>query len=139
MIAMNESRYVLMLEDDPDDRFITKESLEKLGLNISIEFVQYSHDLFKHLESFSKPHIIIIDFISLPENATDIIKKLKTDARYKSIPVVVLGDSSASKYVTECYEVGANSFVRKPSTLEETLEKIKTFFTYWFSTVEAPN
>lgn len=136
---MKEKAHVLMLEDDPDDRFITKESLKKLELDISIHFVQYSHDVFKHLESFSKPDLILLDFNSLPENATDVVKKLKDNLKYKSIPVVVLGDSSVSKYVSECYELGVNSFIKKPSTMEETIAKIDSFFKYWFSTVEIPS
>jgi response regulator RpfG family c-di-GMP phosphodiesterase len=127
-----------MLEDDPDDRFLTKETLDKLGYNISIAFVQYSHDLFKHLEAYEVPEIILLDFNSLPENAIKILKKLKVDVRYKRIPVVVLGDSSVLSYISECYELGANSFIKKPSTMEETLFKIDTFCKYWFSTVESP-
>ncbi|HEX8333676.1 MAG TPA: response regulator [Segetibacter sp.] len=135
---MTNHGYVLMLEDDPDDRFITKESIEKLGLNITIKFVQYSYDLFKHLESFENPGLILLDSNSLPENAIAVVKKLKGDARYKKIPVVVLGDSSVSRYVSECYELGVNSFIKKPSTMEETLSKIDVFFKYWFSAVESP-
>jgi two-component system response regulator len=136
---MTNHRYVLMLEDDPDDRFITNESLEKLGLNITINFVQYSYELFKHLESFEKPGLILLDFNSLPENAISVVTKLKGDARYKRIPVVVLGDSSVSQYVSECYKLGVNSFIKKPSTMEETLSKIEIFFRYWFYIVESPS
>ena len=127
-----------MLEDDPDDRFITEESLEKLGYDLSIKFVHYSNDLFSHLDTSPLPDLILLDFNSIPDNATSIIQKLKSDARYKKIPLIVLSDNSPSKYIAECYELGVNSFVIKPSTMEETLSKIDTFFKYWFTIAESP-
>lgn len=125
-----------MLEDDPDDLFITEAELQKLGYNISLRFVRTSTELFSFLENDEKPFLIILDYNSSPLNAVQIIKQLKDDSRFKGTPVVVLGDSSLSKYVSECYEAGASSYIQKPSSMEATTHKIDNFFTYWIQTVE---
>jgi two-component system, response regulator len=132
---MNEE-YILMLEDDHDDRFMTENTVSELGYKIPVVFVTYSHELFSTLETKGKPRLIIIDYNSLPDNAVEILKKLKQSEAYSSIPVVVLGESSASKFISECYSLGAGSFIRKPASEKGTREKIDTFFKYWLSVAE---
>ena len=133
---MNQDPHILMLEDDPDDRFITENTIRELDLEIKITFVQNSKDLFDYLEQYPAPTLILMDYNSAPENAIQIIGKIKSENRYRSIPLIVLGESTSSKFVSECYSKGANSFIQKPSTLAGTREKIKSFFNYWLSTAE---
>ena len=133
---MNQDPQILMLEDDPDDRFITEHTIKELDLDIKITFVQNSKDLFDYLEQNPAPTLILMDYNSAPENAIQIIGKIKSENRYRSIPLIVLGESTSSKFVSECYSKGANSFIQKPSTLAGTREKIKSFFNYWLSTAE---
>ncbi len=131
-----KENFILMLEDDPDDRLITEATLGDLGYHVPVHFVNSSTQLFSFLHTSGKPHLILIDYNSVPVNAVEILKQLKRDARYKKIPVVVLSDSALSDYVSECYENGASSFIKKPTTLESTKDKIGSFFQYWFRTVE---
>ncbi|HEY0751698.1 MAG TPA: response regulator [Chitinophagaceae bacterium] len=133
---MNQDPQILMLEDDPDDRFITEHTIKELDLDIKITFVQNSKDLFDYLEQNPAPTLILMDYNSAPENAIQIIGKIKSENSYRSIPLIVLGESTSSKFVSECYSKGANSFIQKPSTLAGTREKIKSFFNYWLSTAE---
>lgn len=128
--------YVLMLEDDTDDRFLTTSTLLELGINVNINFVQNSEQLFLLLPSAEKPVLILIDYDINPENGVVILKKIKADSLYKSIPVVILGNSSHAKYVSECYANGANSYIKKPTNLEETKTKIGIFFRYWLEVAE---
>ena len=133
---MNQDPIILMLEDDPDDRFITEATLRELQLDIQIMFMQNSNDLFHYLEHNPAPSLILMDYNSAPENAIQVISKIKSEKQYRSIPLIVLGESNSSKFVSECYSKGANSFIQKPSTLSGTKEKIASFFNYWLSTAE---
>jgi CheY-like chemotaxis protein len=130
------SEVILMLEDDPDDRFITEATLSELGHTVAIQFVKNSTELFNFLGSNARPKLIILDYNSAPMNAVDVLKQLKKDEKLRSIPAVVLGDGGTEKYVTECYDAGASSYVSKPTTAESTKNKIETFFNYWLRTVE---
>ena len=119
-----------MLEDDSDDRYITNEAIETMGFQIDIDFFPQSSDLFNFLNT-TKPDLILVDYNSTPENGIQVLKKLKQATALRSIPVVILSDSDHPKYRAECYAEGASTFVKKPTSVDKTDRKIKSFFTYW--------
>lgn len=133
---MKPGSTILMLEDDPDDRFMTEETLKELGYRLPIKFLSYSHELFNELKKIPKPVLILIDYHSGPDNAVKILKQLKSHADYKAIPVIVLSETSPPFFISECYALGASSFIIKPSTNEMTREKIDGFFKYWMKVAE---
>jgi len=133
---MGKDLQVAMLEDDSDDRYLTQETLNSLGLKIQIKFYTRSDELFVALPQ-TKPSLLLVDYNSTPENAVGVLRHLKSNEAYRSIPVVVLCDSHHPKYHAECYAEGASSVVVKPQTLEETKNKIKSFFTYWMEVAES--
>jgi CheY-like chemotaxis protein len=130
------NRFVLMLEGDGDDRYITQQTLSDLNINVSIRFLSDSAEFYKFLSVAEKPVLILVDYNSTPDNGLEVLKKLKLNPDYCDIPVVILSDSDHPKYKNECYKYGASSFIKKPDTLEATNKKIASFFNYWFNVVE---
>lgn len=130
------NRFVLMLEGDGDDRYITQQTLFELNIDISIKFSTNSTEFFHSLQLSEKPSLILIDYNSTPENGLEVLKKLKSNPVNSDIPVVILSDSDDHKYKNECYKFGASSFIKKPDTFEATNRKIASFFSYWFDVVE---
>lgn len=130
------NRFVLMLEGDGDDHYITQQTLSDLNIDISVKFVSDSSKFFSFLAEGEKPSLILADYNSAPDNGLDVLKKLKSDPNLCDIPFVILSDSDLPKYKNECYKHGASSFIKKPDTLEATNKKIASFFTYWFDVVE---
>lgn len=128
-----------MLEHDEDDRYITQSVLDELKANVTIEFVSSSNDLFNKLSSSQLPDLLLITYRAMPQNAIDILKKLRGSSPFAYLPVVVLSGVSKHSIVQECYRAGASSFITKPSTGTETTAKIKSFLDYWFHTVELPS
>jgi two-component system response regulator len=133
---MEQRNFVLMLEDDSDDRFITELTLKRLDIPVAIEFVASSGELLQRLDHGARPVLILLDYNSGPLNAVEILARLKADLKYNRIPVVVLTDTGAQEYVAACYRAGASSVVRKPVSMEDTEKKISSFFQYWLSVVE---
>jgi two-component system response regulator len=133
---MKEGARILMLEDDIDDRFLTQETLDEFGLTLPVEFLTSSEELYRELEKPQKPLMILVDYQAGPDNAPKILKILKSKPELKSIPVIVLGENSIDSLVDECYALGANAFIIKPASLEETKKKIGIFFKYWMEVVE---
>ena len=129
------NQFVLMLEGDSDDRYITQQTLFELGIATPIKFSRNSDDFFHSLQLSEKPSLILIDYNSTPENGLEVLKKLKSGSIYSDIPVVILSDSDLPKYKNECYKFGASSFIKKPDTVEATNKKIASFFNYWFNVV----
>ena len=130
------NRFVLMLEGDGDDRYITEQTLSELDIDIPIRFFFFFFDLFNFLSGEEKPSLVLIDYNSTPDNGIVVLKKLKADFRLNDIPVIILSDSDHPKYKNECYRHGASSFIKKPDTAEATNKKIAAFFHYWFDVVE---
>ena len=129
-------KYVLMLEDDRDDRYITTETLSELGIDIPIKFFSNSREVLDHISTAEKPALMLIDFNATPDNGIEMLKKLKSNDLYQEIPVVILSDNNFSHYRSKCYQLGAASFIKKPETHQATQQKIETFFKYWFEVAE---
>jgi CheY-like chemotaxis protein len=137
------NRTILMLEHDDDDRYITQSVIDENSFPVTMHFVSNSNDLFQTLDTWDLkkrafPSLILVNYHSAPLNAKEILEQLKSDDRVKHIPVVVLSGSTNPDVVRSCYQAGANSFIRKPSTGKDTDNKITSFIRYWFSTVELP-
>jgi DNA-binding NarL/FixJ family response regulator len=80
--------------------------------------------------------LLLIDYNSVPENGSEVLKKIKSLQPINTIPIVILSDSISEKYRDECYAYGASSFIRKPQTVKDTARKIETFFKYWLNVAE---
>jgi CheY-like chemotaxis protein len=132
---MKKRLTIAKLEDDSDDRYLTKEMISDLGFDLEIDFFSKSNELFASLKE-RKPHLILIDDNSIPENGLEVLKKLKNGKDERAIPAVILSDSLDPKHRAKCYEAGANAFVLKPGSLHETKQKIKSFFSYWTEVAE---
>ena len=130
------NRYILMVEDDPDDRHLTEQILQEIGHPVPITFLAQSNEVLPFLASNEPPAIILVDYNSSPDNGVEVLKNIKANLDYLHIPVIILSDSAAPEYVTECYRYGACTFVTKPFTTEATRKKIEHFFTYWLEVAE---
>jgi CheY-like chemotaxis protein len=130
-----EKKLVFMLVADHDDRLITSDTLQQLGHNVPIRFLARTTELFAALKE-QTPSIILVDYNTSPDPGVEILKRLKSDERYSSIPVVILTDSPLWHYHAQCYSNGASTVIKKPATSQMTTQKIKTFFDYWINVAE---
>ncbi|PSL29055.1 response regulator [Chitinophaga ginsengisoli] len=131
---------ILMLEHDPDDRFLTSTVFEEQQYQVHLEFLNNSKGLFSYLDECRRsnlpyPAVILINLNITPLDGREVLKQLKANADYRHLPVVILSESKDQKLARECYALGASSFIQKPDALSGTSEKIHNFFKYWFETV----
>lgn len=133
-------RYILLVEDNPDDEELTLLSLRKnkLAHDIvvvrdgveAIEFLfgngQYSSRDVSHV-----PTVILLD-LKLPKlDGLGVLKRLRADERTRTLPVVVLTSSSQDADVIASYNLGANSYVRKPVEFGAFVEAVSSLGLYW--------
>lgn len=133
---MRTQPFVLMLEEDHDDRQLTESALLELGYDIPVKYVSDSNELFEHLKDGQRPSLILMDYNSTPAPAIEILKALKGNTDLRHIPTVVLGEGLPPHFIKECYEAGASSYITKPASSRGTKEKIETFFKYWLNVAE---
>lgn len=133
---MQKTRYALMLESDGDDRYITQETIKASDRRIPLKFVSNSDELFPYISIEGEPALILLSYNSRPLNGVEMLKQLRANPSYRHIPIVMLSENHAETFVKECYRLGANTCVAKPSSLEQTKQKIDIFFKYWFEVAE---
>jgi CheY-like chemotaxis protein len=129
-------KYVLMLENDSDDRYFTQSALKELNLNIPVRYEYWSPSLLHSINKKDLPGIILLAYNTSPENGLEIVKEFKNHPDYAPVPMVILTEELQPDLVKKYYQAGANTVIKKPTTVELTTKKIKTFFEYWFGVAE---
>ena len=84
------------------------------------------------------PALIVLD-LGLPKlNGLEVLQRLRSDPRVKIVPIVMLTFSNEERDIAESYNMGANSYVRKPASSGEFEALIWQLATYWISINQAP-
>lgn len=130
---------ILMVEHDPDDRWLTEETFQAEGFSEGIEFI-YGADLEDYIgDQDNRPPLIILSINAQPFNGMDLVRQIRLTEGYETVPIVVLSESALPADVQESYTAGASSFIIKPASYSDALFKIRSFINYWFRTVELPS
>ncbi|PWK25163.1 two-component system response regulator [Arcicella aurantiaca] len=138
---------ILIADDDPDDRLMTKEALEESFLVNELKFVVDGVELLEYLRRQGKfvevkdsprPGIILLD-LNMPKiDGREALKLIKTDPDLKSIPIVVLTTSKADEDIVKTYDLGVNCFISKPVSFSDFVEVTRALGNYWFDIVQLP-
>jgi len=131
---------ILLVEDDSDHVELILRALKDNNLLNEVYVVmdgQEALDFMYHKGSYSdetkfpRPGLILLD-IKLPKiDGIEVLKRLKGDSQFKSIPIIMLTTSTRDEEITECYAGGANSYVVKPMDFENFTKKVKELKLYW--------
>lgn len=134
------NKTILLVEDNPDDELLTIRALKKneVAQNIvvardGIEALDYvfNKGKYQYVNSDNLPSLIILD-IQLPKmDGFEVLKQLRLHEKTRYIPVVILTTSKEGTDISECFELGANSFIRKPVDFLKFNEIITQVGRYW--------
>lgn len=140
-------RYILLVEDNPDDEELTLLSLRKHNLandiivaRDGVEALEYlfAEGAYAERDSSVMPAVILLD-LKLPKlDGLGVLKALRADPRTRHLPVVVLTSSSQDADVIASYDLGANSYVRKPVEFGAFMEAVSSLGLYWLVLNRAP-
>jgi two-component system response regulator len=133
-------RYILLVEDNADDEELTLLSLRKNNLahdivvvRDGVEAIEYlfGNGQYAHRDVSHVPTVILLD-LKLPKlDGLGVLKRLRADERTRTLPVVVLTSSSQDADVIASYNLGANSYVRKPVEFGAFVEAVSSLGLYW--------
>jgi two-component system, response regulator len=133
-------RYILLVEDNPDDEELTLLSLRKHNLAHEIVVVRdgveaidflFCNGQYASRDVAHVPTVILLD-LKLPKlDGLGVLKRLRADPRTRTLPVVVLTSSSQDADVIASYNLGANSYVRKPVEFGAFVEAVSSLGLYW--------
>ena len=138
---------ILMADDDPDDRQLTKEAFAEAKLANDLRFVEDGVELLDYLnrrgkyvdpESSPRPGIILLDLNMPRKDGREALTEIKKDPRFKTLRIVILTTSNAEEDIAKSYSQSAASYITKPVTFDALVEVIRTFGKYWLEIVELP-
>ncbi|HLO81255.1 MAG TPA: response regulator [Chitinophagaceae bacterium] len=133
--------YILIAEDDADDRFLLETAFEECGYKDKLIFVENGIELIDYLDNAKMgngldrkfPAFIMLDLNMPKKDGREVLKEIKESPDYKTIPVVIFTTTKNENEIRRCYELGANSYVVKPVNFEHLVKVIGQIRDYWFS------
>ncbi len=142
-----QKKTVLLVEDNPDDEMLTLRALRKHNLANDIMVARDGQEALDYLFAqgeFSErdinqlPQLILLD-LKLPKvDGLDVLEQLRTNPVTKNVPVVVLTSSNEEQDLLKSYDLGVNSYVRKPVDFEQFLDAAKQLGLFWLVLNEVP-
>ena len=135
---------ILLVEDNPGDVRLTveglKESKVRNNLHVARDGVE-AMEFLRRTGPYSdamRPDLILLD-LNLPRmDGREVLAEVKSDAKLKTIPVVVLTTSRAEQDVLRSYELQANCYITKPVDLEQFITVVKSIEDFWLTVVTLP-
>ena len=140
-------RVILLVEDNPSDVDLTKRAFEKKHLANSLVVAHDGQEALDYLfgagayagrNIANVPACILLD-LKLPKlDGVTVLQTLKSDKRTRMIPVIVLTSSNEPRDVLKCYDLGTNSYIRKPVNFDEFVEAVSHLGLYWLVLNQPP-
>jgi DNA-binding response OmpR family regulator len=130
---------ILMVEDDPKDVELSMTALEDYNLANEVVVARDGEEALDYLfcrgkfrdRSGDNPAVILLD-LKLPKvDGLEVLREIKSDAKLKIIPVVVLTSSKEEKDMVTSYKLGVNAYVVKPVDFHEFVNAIKELGVFW--------
>ena len=142
-----KTKTILLVEDNPSDIDLTKRALANANIANELIVAEDGQEALDYL--FGIGHyagrdaapllaVILLD-LKLPKvDGLDVLRRIRADERTKRLPVVILTSSQEEQDIAAGYDLGANSYIRKPVDFLKFAEAIKTLGLYWLVLNEPP-
>lgn len=138
---------ILLIEDSISDAELTTRALRKRNLANKLFHVKDGMEALDFIfgtgqyagrDTENKPKVILLD-LKLPiVSGFEVLKKLKSDSKACSIPVVVLTSSTEERDVVQSYKLGVNSYINKPVDFDKFLDAVSELGFYWLLLNHSP-
>ena len=140
-------KIILLVEDNADDELLTRRAFKKNNIRNEVVVVRDGIEALDWLfgegehaarDANEQPQLVLLD-LKLPRlEGLEVLRRIRSDARTKLLPVVILTSSKQEEDLVRSYELGANSYIRKPVEFERFVEAVKTLGLYWLVLNEGP-
>jgi len=138
--SQKDSGIVLVVEDDSGDEFFILRALKSTKMDSSVRVVRDGEEATDYIfrtgnyaarPESANPKVIMLDLCIPKVAGLEVLRLIKENPKTRHIPVVVMTSSESKSDIDRCYELGANSVVRKGRLIEEFRESIALAVAYW--------
>ena len=138
---------ILLVEDNPSDAELALYALKKHNLANHIQVVRDGAEALDFIfcsgdyagrRMEDSPKVVLLD-LKLPKvDGLEVLRRIKTDPRTQTLPVVALTSSREERDIVESYRLGVNSYIVKPVDFEQFTEAVRQLGLYWVLLNQAP-
>jgi two-component system, response regulator len=142
-----QKKVILLVEDNPSDIGLTKRAFEKHRIRNDLVVAEDGQEALDYLfgtgahagrDTSVMPAVILMD-LKLPKvDGLEALRRIRGHDMTKRLPVVILTSSRADQDVAMSYDLGANSYIRKPVDFEQFAEAVRALDLYWVVLNEPP-
>lgn len=135
-----QDKVILLVEDNQDDETLTLRALSKSKIMNKIVVARDGAEALDYLfgtgihagrDTGDQPQLILLD-LKLPKiDGLEVLKRLRADARTALLPVTILTTSNEERDIVTSYQLGVNSYVRKPVDSDSFIEAVRQLGLYW--------
>lgn len=139
---------ILLVEDNPNDVELTLHAFRKNHIKNPVHVARDGAEALDYIfcrgqhaqrDPQKQPLLILLD-LKLPKvDGLEVLQQLKSNDTTRSIPVVVLTSSSEEADMLQSYQLGVNSYIRKPVDLEQFIQATGQLGLYWLVMNQTPN
>jgi CheY-like chemotaxis protein len=141
------NKTILLVEDNPSDINLTKRAFEKGHITNNLVVAEdgqealdyiFGNGIYANRDISQLPTLILLD-LKLPKvSGLEVLKRIRAAEIIKRLPVVILTSSKEDEDVAASYDLGVNSYIRKPIDFNQFVEAIKYLGLYWLVINEPP-
>jgi DNA-binding response OmpR family regulator len=136
----DSTKLILLVEDDPDHELLTIRALKKSNIANDVRVARDGEEAIKLLfgEDSIRPQVILLD-LKLPKvEGLEVLRRIRESESTRMLPVVVLTSSDEERDVVRSYQLGVNSYIRKPVNFNDFAEATRQLGMYWLILNECP-
>jgi two-component system response regulator len=135
------AQFILLVEDNPDDEELAILAFEQNRIANELVIVRDGQEALDYLlgtDAKKLPQLVLLD-LKLPKvDGLEVLKQLRASPRTRRLPIVMLTSSREEEDLVTSYDLGANSYVRKPVSFTRFAEAIHQLQMYWLLLNESP-
>jgi two-component system, response regulator len=142
-----EEKVILLVEDNADDEKLTLRALKKNNISNDVVIARngaealdylFGTGIYSEKDTNHLPQVVLLD-LKLPKiDGLEVLRQLRGNERTKLLPVVILTSSNEEQDRLRGYDLGANSYVRKPVDFNQFTEAVRQLGLYWLILNEQP-
>ncbi|MGA7438435.1 MAG: response regulator [Luteibacter sp.] len=138
-MSNNDIRTILLVEDSPADAEMAMDALREANLANPVVHVEDGVDCMDWLNrrgryadrAESDPAVILLDIKMPRKDGLEVLKELRTDERWKRVPVVILSSSREESDLARSWDLGVNAYVLKPVDAQQFFTAVQTLGHFW--------
>jgi CheY-like chemotaxis protein len=136
---------ILLIDDRASDAKLFEHALEQAETRVKLYWVATAEEGLEYLKQegrfagAGRVRLVVSDLSMPGMDGFEFLAQVRKSPALASIPIVILSSSRSPRDVFRCYQLGANSYITKPMSLQTFVETIGTLVRYWLDIAELPD